>query len=124
MCRLERELSGHIHRIIKDIEKMVMMMRRIPAAIKRIEDISEELRVSVVGCVVKKTEDQFILDDGTGQLTVMYEPGLTVKETEIVRVIGKLYGDTLEAEIIQDMKDLNMQLYVKMYELRKKISEK
>jgi uncharacterized protein YdeI (BOF family) len=104
--------------------QLKVMMRRVPSAIKRIEDISDELRVSVVGTVVKTSENQFILDDGTGHLTVMCEPSLTVKELDMVRVIGKIYGDTLEAEIIQDMKDLNMQLYVKMYELRKKISEK
>jgi len=100
------------------------MMRRIPAAIKRIEDISDELRVSVVGTVVKKTNGEFILDDGTGQLTVICDPGIQVKETDIVRVIGKKYAEILEAEIVQDMGELNMQLYLKMYELKKKIYEK
>lgn len=100
------------------------MMRRIPAVIKRIEDISDELRVSVVGTVVKKTDGGFILDDGTGQLMVNCDPCIQVSETTIIRVIGKKYAETLEAEIIQDMGKLNMQLYLKMYELKKKICEK
>ena len=97
------------------------MIRRIPATIKRIEDISDELRISVVGTVIKGGESEFILDDGTGQLTVITSENVKVKERDIVRVIGKIYGQTVEAEIVQKMDDLNMQLYVKMYELRKRI---
>lgn len=97
------------------------MMRRIPAVLKRIEDISEEPRVSVVGTVVKCGRGEFILDDGTGQLTVICAEDVEVKEKDVVRVFGKLYGQTLEAEIVQKMNDLNMQLYIKMYELRKKV---
>ena len=97
------------------------MIRRIPAAIKRIEDISDELRVSVVGTVVKCGESEFMLDDGTGQLTVICAEGLNVKEKDIVRVIGRIFGQTLEAEIVQHIADLNMKLYIKMYELRKRV---
>jgi uncharacterized protein YdeI (BOF family) len=97
------------------------MMRRIPAAIKRIEDVSEESRISVVGTVVKCGQGEFILDDGTGQLTVVCTEDVNVREKDIVRVIGKLYGQTLEAEIVQEMNNLNMQLYIKMYDLRKKV---
>ena len=97
------------------------MIRRIPAAIKRIEDISDELRISVVGTVVKCGESEFILDDGTGQLTVICTEDISVKEKDIIRVIGKVYGQTVEAEIVQSMGSLNMQLYLKMYELKKKI---
>jgi hypothetical protein len=46
---------------------------------------------------------------------------VTVKEKDIVRVIGKVYGQTVEAEFVHTMNDLNMQLYLKMYELRKKV---
>lgn len=97
------------------------MIRRIPAVIKRIEDISDEPRISVVGTVVKRREGEFILDDGTGQLTVIIPEGTQVEEKDIVRVSGKVYGQTVEAEVVQHMADLNMQLYLKMYELRKKV---
>ena len=97
------------------------MIRRFPAAVKRISDISDEPRVSVVGTVVRCGQAEFILDDGTGQLTVITSEDVHVKERDIVRVIGKVYGKTMEAEIVQEMDDLNMQLYVKMYELRKKV---
>ncbi len=97
------------------------MIRRIPAAIKRIEDISDEPRISVVGTVIKCSQGEFMLDDGTGQLTVVCSEDLDVQEKDIVRVIGKLYGTTLEAEVVQEMNDLNMHLYIEMYELRKKI---
>jgi uncharacterized protein YdeI (BOF family) len=97
------------------------MVRRIPAAIKRIEDISDQLRISVVGTVVKCGDSEFILDDGTGQLTVITLEETPVSEKDIVRVIGKVYGETLEAEIVQNMNTLNMHLYLKMYELLKKV---
>lgn len=97
------------------------MIRRIPAAIRRIEDITDEPRVSVVGTVIKRGEAEFILDDGTGQLTVITPEDPAVQEKDIVRVIGKVYGTTLEAEVVSSLKDINMQLYIKMYELRKKI---
>lgn len=97
------------------------MVRRIPAAIKRIEDISDQLRVSVVGTVIKCGESEFILDDGTGQLNVITAEQVPVSEKDIVRVIGKVYGETLEAEIVQNMNNLNMHLYLKMYELIKKV---
>jgi uncharacterized protein YdeI (BOF family) len=97
------------------------MIRRFPAAIKRIEDIADEPRISVVGTVIQCREGEFILDDGTGQLTIIISEDVTVKEKDIVRVIGKVYGQTVEAEFVHTMNDLNMQLYLKMYELRKKV---
>ncbi|MBU6998102.1 MAG: hypothetical protein HXS41_04550 [Theionarchaea archaeon] len=97
------------------------MIRRIPAAIRRIEDITDEPRVSVVGTVIKRGEAEFMLDDGTGQLTVITPEDPAVSERDVVRVIGKVYGTTLEAEIVCPLKDINMQLYIKMYELRKRI---
>ncbi|KYK35197.1 MAG: hypothetical protein AYK18_13325 [Theionarchaea archaeon DG-70] len=97
------------------------MIRRIPAVIKRIEDISDEPRISVVGTVIKCGQGEFMLDDGTGQLTVVCSEDLDVQEKDIVRVIGKLYGTTLEAEVVQEMNNLNMHLYIRMYELRKKV---
>jgi uncharacterized protein YdeI (BOF family) len=110
----------------KDILKKVhtkpgTMIRRMPATIKRIEDVADEPRISVVGTVIKCGTGEFIMDDGTGQLTVIIPEDITVKEKDIVRVIGKIYGQTLEAEVVTTMNDLNMHLYIKMYELRKKI---
>ncbi|MGD2247470.1 MAG: hypothetical protein PVF58_03630 [Candidatus Methanofastidiosia archaeon] len=97
------------------------MIRRFPAVIRRIEDISDEPRVSVVGLVIQVGEAEFIMDDGTGQLTVVTAEDVTVKEKDIVRVIGKVYGQTLEAEVVRPMDNLNMELYLKMYTLRKKV---
>ncbi len=97
------------------------MIRRIPAALKRIEDVADDPRISVVGTVIKGGQGEFIMDDGTGQLTVITPEDVTVKEKDIVRVIGKVYGQTVEAEVVTTMNDLTMHLYIKMYELRKKI---
>lgn len=97
------------------------MIRRFPAVIRRIEDISDEPRVSVVGLVIKVGGAEFIIDDGTGQLTVITTEDVAVKEKDVVRVIGKVFGSTLEAEVVRPMDNLNMKLYLKMYDLRKKV---
>ncbi|MFQ6089482.1 MAG: hypothetical protein ACE5K0_11365, partial [Candidatus Methanofastidiosia archaeon] len=96
-------------------------MRRSPAIMKRIEDLKDERRVSIVGTVVRVDELEFLLDDGTGQITVLVNSKLDFGEGSLIRVIGRVFGDSIEAEIIQDMRDLNLKLYLKTYELKKRV---
>ena len=43
--------------------------------------------------------------------------------TDKVRVIGRVYGNTIEAEVIQDMNDLNTDLYRKSVDIIRKYHE-
>ncbi|MBU7016318.1 MAG: replication protein RepA [Theionarchaea archaeon] len=96
-------------------------MRRAPALEKDVCDIDEEdIRVSVVGIVVKKDPIQYsmIIDDGTGSITVFADKLFDIQS--IIRVIGRpqTRGEPIiDAEIVQDFTDFDLELYRKVKEM-------
>ena len=78
-----------------------------------------------VGEIVKG--DNFILIDGTGQLKIsISNTEFSFKKNDLINVIGDLNismnGEkVLQAQIIQDMKNLNFTYYLKLYELKKEL---
>lgn len=98
-------------------------MRRTPAKVVWLKDISNSARVSVIGTVIRKGDMEMVIDDGTGQVTVMLMEDVDYNIKDLVRVIGRVYGNTIEAELIQDMKDLNTDLYKKSVDIIKKYQE-
>jgi hypothetical protein len=96
-------------------------MRRAPAVETDITDITDEdIRVSVIGMVIKKDSIQYsmIIDDGTGSITVIADTLYEV--SSIIRVIGRpqIRGEhVLNAEIIQDFSDFDLELYKKIKEM-------
>jgi len=65
--------------------------------------LREVNRCNVVGTVV--TESPMMLDDGTGRIAVLSFGGLSAKEGEVVRIIGKIREKNgerfISAEIIK-----------------------
>ncbi|HPR42426.1 MAG TPA: hypothetical protein PK718_07800 [Candidatus Methanofastidiosa archaeon] len=98
-------------------------MRRAPAKVVWIKDISSSARASVVGAIIRKDDMEMVIDDGTGQVTVLLSEETPLKVTDKVRVIGRVYGNTIEAEVIQDMNDLNTDLYRKSVDIIRKYHE-
>ena len=98
-------------------------LRRKPARIARIADMGQG-RVAVVGTIVNKDADRLILDDGSGQATVLLMQSIPFTAGNIVRIIGRAYLHTIEAEEVTDMSDLDVKHYTKMLELKKKAEEK
>ncbi len=101
---------------------------RPPAKPRRISEIKvADEQIQVVGSIVDKEESTLVLDDGTGELNVLFEDSSLVEDIEvgtIVRVFGTplSVADTqeLHAEIIQEMNDLDLDLYKKVIsEVRK-----
>lgn len=96
-------------------------MRRAPAIEKDISDIDEEdIRVSVIGTVIKKDAIQYsmVIDDGTGSVTVFADKLFDVQS--IIRVIGRpqMRGEpVIDAEIVQDFADFDLELYRKVKEM-------
>ena len=91
---------------------------------RRISEIkASDEQVQVVGLIVDKQESSLVLDDGSGELNILFEdPGL-IEDVEVgskVRVFGTPLSieDTQEihAEIIQDMDELDLDLYKKVLE--------
>jgi hypothetical protein len=96
-------------------------MRRAPAVERDIADIdTEDIRVSIIGTVIKKDPIQYsmIIDDGTGSITVFADVLFDVQS--IIRVIGRpqIRGDPIiNAEIVQDFSDFDLELYKKIEEM-------
>ena len=95
-------------------------IRRAPSRHRKIEDINQdEIRISLIGAVVSKKDFEFILDDGTGQMSVICEEETEVKEGDLVRVVGRLFTDIIQAEIVKKIDNMDMELYNKTYDLIK-----
>jgi len=96
-------------------------VRRAPAVEKDICDIDEDdIRVSVVGTVIKKDPIQYsmIIDDGTGSVTVFADNLFDIQS--IIRVIGRpqMRGEPIiDAEIVQDFSDFDLELFKKIKEM-------
>ncbi|MDI6643042.1 MAG: hypothetical protein QMD95_03210 [Candidatus Hodarchaeaceae archaeon] len=93
--------------------------RRRPAQPRKISEIKiGDQRVSVIGTIVDRKETEFTLDDGSGQLTVIFDDPAVVEGVQVgskVRVFGTPLGITgtseLHAEIVQKVDGLDFGLY-------------
>jgi len=94
--------------------------KRFPTVEKKISEITpENVRVSVIGTVVDKTNDKLIVDDGTGSIEIFSDENLikNAENSKIVRVIGRVTSDgsiSINAEIIQDFSKFDIGLYEKI----------
>lgn len=90
--------------------------KRSPAVTRTVADIrQEDVRVRVVGTVIDKNDNIIALDDGTGKIDVTFKEPPATEVSKKVRVFGKVVptdsGFELDGEIIQDMTNLDMELY-------------
>lgn len=101
----------------------------IQSALQRvIKDIkNDDVRIQVTGYIRDPIEqDSFVLEDRTGNISVnIKNVEFPFKKDDLINVIGELListdgGKTIVAQIIQDMKNLNFEYYLKLYELKKK----
>ena len=96
-----------------------LRQRRKPAHSRKISEIKiGDEYVRVVGLVVEKKEAEFVLDDGSGRITVFFEDPTMARGVEVgskVRVLGvpsKVAGaHELRAEIVQNLAGLDLELY-------------
>ena len=93
--------------------------RRKPYVEKFVKDINaNDFKIAVSGVIVNKTENSFLLDDGTGQVRVA---SANVPGHEYLRVFGKIMpmedGFEIQAEIIQDLSKINKGLHKKVKSL-------
>ena len=94
--------------------------KRFPTVEKKISEITpENVRVSIIGTVVDKTNDKLIVDDGTGSIEIFSDENLikNVENSKVVRVIGRVTSDgsiSINAEIIQDFSKFDIGLYEKI----------
>ena len=94
-------------------------MRKAPAGNRKISEIKiGDTRIRVVGLVVDRKEAELVLDDGSGQITVFFDDPALATGIEVgskVRVFGTPLNvggkHELQAEIIQRVDQLNLELY-------------
>jgi uncharacterized protein YdeI (BOF family) len=97
---------------------------------KKIEEINPEtdLKVKLLGFVVDKKDDTFILDDGSKKVKVFVDNPAIVEKMNINQLI-RIFGSTLptdegfeiKADVVQDLSNLNINLYKKVDELYNKM---
>ena len=103
------------------------MMEKQYAKQRMIKDITvEDSRIQVTAYVKEILENNFIiLDDKTGEIKVnLKDVDFAFKKDDLINIIGFLNinfdGEKeVEAEIIQDMTNLNFNYYQKIYEIKK-----
>lgn len=96
--------------------------KRFPAVPRKIKDINPEkdIRVRILGRIIDKYNGTIVVDDGLAKAEIIVEEKFdSVNTNDIVRIFCRVLpletGYELRSEIIQDMKDMDMDLYKKIY---------
>lgn len=93
--------------------------RRLPSIERKIAEIQpEDIRIRVLGTVIDKQNDKLVIDDGTGKIEVIFDEHVNADLKQMVRVFGRVIpiedGFEMQGEIVQDMSQLNLELYKKV----------
>ena len=96
--------------------------QRLPAKDIMIKDISPEkdVRVRIVGTIIDKTSASITVDDSSANEEILALEELTndFKQGDVVRVFCRVTalekGYQLQAELIQDMNELDIEKYRKI----------
>ncbi|OGI15683.1 hypothetical protein A3K63_04600 [Candidatus Micrarchaeota archaeon RBG_16_49_10] len=90
---------------------------------KKISEIdpAADSKVKAIGLVLERDEDTMVIDDGTGKLRVFGNLPADLKADGMVRVFGLILpgdaGFEMKADIVQDLADLDINLYKAIDEL-------
>ena len=104
-------------------------MSREHAVQRIIQDVkSSDSRVQITGYIKDVVDnDYLILDDKSENIKIYIQKiDATFQKDDLINVIGELNitveGEKeIEAEIIQDKKNLNFEYYLKLYEIKKEL---
>jgi len=104
-------------------------MSRENAAQRIIQDIkSSDSRVQIIGFIKDLVDDDhIILKDKSNDIKIdIKKVDFSFQKDDLINVIGELNinmaGEKeIEAEIIQDKKNLNFDYYLKLYEIKKEL---
>lgn len=100
-------------------------LKRAPSKPVRIKDLKKvQGRVALLGIITSKNKDlsSFMLDDGDSQVLVLTQSVKdfeNIKEGQMVRVLGKIWGEEeeieIQADIIQDFSKIDKELYSQVF---------
>ncbi|MBI5355608.1 MAG: hypothetical protein HZB68_04100 [Candidatus Aenigmarchaeota archaeon] len=98
--------------------------KRLPAVPSKASALPESGRVSVIGTLVDFDDDSLVIDDGTGSVTGRLSDetikNCVLDKGGIFRLIGRMSGNEVTAEIIQDFNGFDSKLYEKALEMFRK----
>lgn len=77
-----------------------------------INELKENSKVAISGFIVEKNEGSIIIDDNTGTLPVIIQTNLALNT--FVRVFGYYANNELQGNLIQDLGNVNKELYNKV----------
>jgi uncharacterized protein YdeI (BOF family) len=107
------------------VEEQRQFQKRKPTIFTTVDKLNKDMiRICLVGTIVSRNEtiSSFALDDGTGTITVILndvDKFDNVKDGQIVRVFGKIWGEGADIEIqgdlVQDFTDIDLQLFKKVF---------
>jgi len=93
---------------------------RKPYAEKFIKDLKQEdSSIALAGIIISRTDQDFFMDDGTGQIRCILE---NTPEFEYIRIFGTLLpivgeGFAVKVDFVQDFSNVDKQLYLKLKKL-------
>ncbi|MCK4555139.1 MAG: OB-fold nucleic acid binding domain-containing protein [Candidatus Aenigmarchaeota archaeon] len=97
-----------------------MDLRQVPARVQKIKeiDISKDARVRILGKILSKAGDSFVIEDDTGKIDVFSTPEIISRlyDGQIVRVYAQVAPDgtgnfNLRAELVLDATGIDINLY-------------
>ncbi len=101
---------------------MAQEFKRFPALEKKVSEIREsDVRVCISGFVVDHQDQTLILDDGTGKIKITLDTQLA-NIPKAARVIGRVIpfqgGVEIHGEIVQNMENLDLDVFKKLTSIR------
>jgi RNase P/RNase MRP subunit p29 len=106
------------------VESEFAVPRRMPALSKKISEISpNDIRVRILGTVIDKKDNILVIDDGSGKIQVTFNEPVKFETNHLVRVFGRVMpleeGFEIQGELVQDMNNVDLELYRKVEELER-----
>ncbi len=87
---------------------------------KRISDVKKaDSRVSLMGTVVSSSENSLVIEDSSGRAEIFSEQQVDVGK--LVRVFCTNVDGRLKADAVQSLNGLDLNLYLKVQELYRKV---
>jgi len=95
------------------------MLHYMPKKISGL-NAKSDVRVAVMGKIIKSGESKFILSDDTGRVEINFDNAGCLAVGNLVRAFCTISNDSLKADAVQDLSTLDVDLFMKIEELYRK----
>ena len=81
-------------------------------------DYKADSKVCIVGKIIDADNNIFIVDDGTSKAEIIFEG--EIEKEKIYRIFCSVANETLKVEVIQELKDVDINIFRKVEDLYEK----